>query len=235
MVSELECIHACIVNQGPFVSGLNYALISIIALTGIVLVFFHKRLAVKWNLFLKAVFLTAIFSFLVILFFAQSEGFTVFKAAHTTILFLIIVFFATSYILTPFIAQFGLKRHFNAEIENALADEAEKLGVKKPRLYIFEDMNKTAFVVSGLRKTIFLSTGILSRLNSEEIRVVLVHELLHLKSGFFKTKRFLQSIKAGFFGLLPIQLEELDTIEELRVDNKLLQQGLDIKRIKQKL
>src|SRR3989338_1315072 len=235
MVSELDCISTCVMGQGPVISGLNIFLIATIIVAAIILVFFHRRFAVKWNLLLKAVFLTAIFSLLIVLFFAQSHDLSIFKALHTTALFLIFVFFATSYLLTPFIAQIGLKRRFDPKTEKILSEESANLGMKKPNLYVFEDFNRTAFVVSGLKKTVFLSTGLLSKLYSEEIRIVIVHELLHLKSGLFKTKRFFHAVRAGFFGLLPVKLEELDTIEEMRVDNKLLQKGLDIKRIKQKL
>src|SRR3989344_1793724 len=201
MVSELDCISTCVMGQGPVISGLNIFLIATIIVAAIILVFFHRRFAVKWNLLLKAVFLTAIFSLLIVLFFAQ----------------------------------IGLKRRFDPKTEKILSEESANLGMKKPNLYVFEDFNRTAFVVSGLKKTVFLSTGLLSKLDSEEIRIVIVHELLHLKSGLFKTKRFFHAVRAGFFGLLPVKLEELDTIEEMRVDNKLLQKGLDIKRIKQKL
>ena len=116
-----------------------------------------------------------------------------------------------------------------------LCEEAAKLGIKAPGLYLFEDANKSAFVVSALKKTIFLSTGMIESFNNEEIRIVLMHELLHLKSGFFSAKRFLHSIRAGFFGLLPVQLEELDTIEEMRLDNELMKEGLDIKKIRSRL
>ncbi len=116
-----------------------------------------------------------------------------------------------------------------------LEEEAAKLGIRTPELYIFEDVNKTAFVVSAIKKTIFVSTGLIEKFSNEEIRIVLMHELLHIKSGFFNLKRFLHSIKAGFFGLLPVHLKELDTIEEMRLDNELMKEGLDIKKIRNKL
>lgn len=235
MVSEIECISTCIAGQGPLFSGLNYLLIAIIVLAGLILVFFNKKLSIKWNLMLKAIFLTAIFSFLIAMFFAQAHDFSIFRALHTIGLFLIIMFFATSYLLTPFIAQIGLKRQKSEKIESMLSEEAERLEMKKPNLFVFKDENRIAFVVSGLRKTVFLSTGLAERLSEAELRIVLMHELLHLKSGFFKTKRFLHSVKAGFLGLLPVRLEELDTIEEMRLDNKLMQEGLDIRKVKQKL
>lgn len=235
MASEIECISTCIAGQGSLVSGFNYAVVGILVLTGLILVFLHGKLSIKWSLFLKAVFLTAVFAFLISLFFAHSDYFSIFRALHTVFLFLIVLFFATSYLLTPFIAQIGLERVENKRLEEILSEESSKLGMKSPNLFVFRDLNKTAFLVSGLRKTVFVSTGIIEALDEKEARVVLVHELLHLKGGFFKTKRFLHSIRGGFFGLLPVRLEELDTIEEMRVDNQLIREGLDIKSVKQKL
>lgn len=232
----MACINSCVIAQGTPLAYLNYFLIAAIALSAIVLIFFHRKLSMKWNLLLKAVLLTSIFSFLITLYISSgNHDAGVFNAIHTIVLFLILVFFATSYLFTPFIAQIGLQRRVDKKIEKMLSEEATKLGIKTPGLYIFEDANTSAFVVSALRKTIFISTGMIESFNIEEIRIVLMHELLHLKSGFFSAKRFLHSIRAGFFGLLPVHLEELDTIEEMRLDNELMKEGLDIKKIRSKL
>ncbi|HLC93163.1 MAG TPA: M56 family metallopeptidase [archaeon] len=236
MASELACINSCVIGQGTTISYLNYFLIAVIVLSAIALVFFHRKLSIKLNLILKSVFLTAIFAFLITLALSsENHSIGIFNSIHLIALFLVLAFFAASYIFTPFIAQIGMRRKMDKKIEKALAEEATKLGIKTPELYIFEDANKTAFVVSALKKTIFISTGLVESFSGEEIRIVLMHELLHLKSGFFNVKRFFHSIRAGFFGLLPVRLEELDTIEEMRLDNELMKEGLDIKKIRQKL
>ena len=236
MASELACINSCVIGQNPVISYLNYFLIAAILLSAMALIFFHRRLSVKWNLMLKSTFLTAIFAFLITLSYSsENHPLGIFNAAHTIALFLALAFFATSYVFTPFIARIGLKRRVDKKIGGMLAEEAAKLGVRAPELYLFEDSNKSAFVVSALKKTIFISTGLIENFGGEETRVVLMHELLHLKSGFFNIKRFFHSIRAGFFGLLPVQLEELDTIEEMRLDNQLMNKGLDIKGIRNKL
>jgi len=236
LASELACINSCIIGQGAPIAYLNYFLIAVIALSAMTLVFFHRKFSMKPAILMKSVLLTSIFSFLATLFVSSVNHSTgIFNAMHTIALFLIIVFFATSYIFTPFIAQIGLKRRADKKIGKMLEEEAAKLGIRTPELYIFEDVNKTAFVVSAIKKTIFVSTGLIEKFSNEEIRIVLMHELLHIKSGFFNLKRFLHSIKAGFFGLLPVHLKELDTIEEMRLDNELMKEGLDIKKIRNKL
>ncbi len=232
----MVCINSCVLGEGTPFAFLNYFLIAAIMLSAIALIFFHRKLSMKANLLLKSVLLAAIFSFLVLLALSsENHPIGIFNAAHTIALFLIVLFFATSYIFTPFIAQIGLQRRVDKKIGKMLAEEAAKIGIKAPELFIFEDLNKSAFVVSASKKIIFISTGMIENFDNEEIRIVLVHELLHLKSGFFNTKRFLHSIRAGFFGLLPVHLWELDTIEEMRLDNELMREGLDIKKIRTKL
>jgi len=236
LVSELTCINSCVLGQGATISFVNYFLIAIIALSAMALIFFNRRLSIKLNLFLKSTFLTAIFAFLITLSYSsENHPLGIFNAVHTIALFLVIAFFATSYVFTPFIAKIGLKRRIDRKIEGILAKEAAKLGVPSPELYLFEDSNKSAFVVSALSKTVFISTGLVESFNRKELRIVLMHELLHLKSGFFNLKRFFYSIRAGFFGLLPIRLEELDTIEEMRLDSELMKEGMDIMKIRGKL
>ena len=236
MASELACINSCVIGQGTAISYLNYFLIAAIALRAIALIFFHRKLSIKLNLMLKSVFLTAIFAFLITLALSsENHPIGIFNSIHLIALALVLAFFVASYIFTPFIAQIGMRRKMDKKIEKALAEEAIKLGVKTPELFIFEDSNRSAFVVSALNKTVFISTGLVEHFDGEEIRIVLMHELLHLKSGFFNVKRFFHSIRAGFFGLLPVRLEELDTIEEMRLDNELMNKGLDIKKIREKL
>ena len=224
------------IGQSATISYINYFSIAIIGISAITLIFFHRRLSVKWSLMLKSAFLTAIFAFLITLAYSsENHPIGIFNTVHTLALFLVLAFFATSYIFTPSIAKIGLRRHADKKIAQMLSEEAVKLGIKAPELFIFEDSNKSAFVVSAMKKTVFISTGLIESFGVGEMRIVLMHELLHLKSGFFNVKRFFHSVRAGFFGLLPVRLEELDTIEEMRLDNELMKEGLDIKRIRQKL
>ncbi|MBI5553751.1 MAG: M48 family metalloprotease [Candidatus Diapherotrites archaeon] len=236
MASELACVNSCVIAQGAPIAYLNYFLIALIAASAIALMFFQRKLSMKISLLLKAVLLTGIFSLLITLLLASgNHDAGIFNAVHTSALFLTLIFFATSYLFTPFIAQIGLKRHQDSRIEEMLAECSARIGIRTPGLYIFEDATRMAFVVSALKKTVFISTGMIQNFNEEELRIVLMHELLHIKSGFFNAKRFLHSIRAGFFGLLPVHLEELDTIEEMRLDNQLMKEGLDIQPIRQKL
>lgn len=236
MSSELACINSCVMGQDPAISFLNSFLIGAMVICAFTLIFFHRKLSIKLNLLFKSTFLTALFVFLITLFYSsENHPLGIFNVAHTIALFLVLMFFTISYIFTPFIAKIGLKKRTDQKIEEMLAEEAVKLGIKIPELFLFEDSNKLAFVVSALKKTVFISSGLFENFESGEIRIVLVHELLHLKSGFFNIKRFFHSIRAGFFGLLPLHLEELDTIEEMRLDNQLMKEGLDIEKIRQKL
>ncbi|MFH1256514.1 MAG: M56 family metallopeptidase [Candidatus Diapherotrites archaeon] len=236
MVSEIECVEQCIASQSPVIGYINYALIAIIAISALLLIFFGKRLSLRKTLVSKSVFITAVFLLLITLFVGGVQHLTIFSIAHTLALFGAIIFFAASFLFANLIVKMGLEKAETPEaLEKMLAEEADKNAVKKPQLFVFRDANPNAFTVSGLRKVVFLSTGIIERLDEKELRLVIVHELMHLKSGFFTIKRFFHSVKAGFFGLLPLNFEEFEILEEHALDRKMLKSGLNLSPVRKKL
>lgn len=235
MSSEIACIAECVAGQGPLVFGVNLLLIGLIAASCLLLVFFHKRLSIKTSLFMKALLMSAILTFLVVLFFTGMGKESVFALAHNAVLLLIAGFFIISYSLSPLLARIGLKRAEGTGVEELAEKHAKALGIKKPEIFVFEDKNAAAFVVSGAKKTVFLSTGLVDRLNAEELEAVVEHELMHLKTGFFNAKRMLHSVRAGFFGLIPIHLEELDMLEEMLLDKKMQHAASQLESAREKL
>ncbi|MFH1256504.1 MAG: M48 family metalloprotease [Candidatus Diapherotrites archaeon] len=236
MVSEIECAAQCIASQNPVIGFINYLLIAIIAISALLLIFFGKRLSLKKTLLMKSVFITAVFLFLITLFIGGAPNLTFFSIAHTFALFAAIIFFAASFLFAHLIVKMGLKRaETPEELERMLAEEAEKNAVKKPVLFVFRDANPNAFTVSGMRNAIFLSTGIIEMLDEKELRLVIVHELMHLKTNFFTIKRFFHSVKAGFFGLLPLNFEEFEILEEHALDRKMRKNGMSISTVREKI
>lgn len=239
MGSELACISNCVIGQNPVIAGINFFLLGIIAVASILLIFFHKRLNIKTSLFLKSLLITSIFSLLIVLTYnsAHLTQFSLFYFIHETALGLVILFFTTSYFTSPFIAGIGLKK---ANIDEKLLlecinSEAENLNVKKPSLFVFEDANPGVFIVSGFNKKLFVSTGALERLNDKEKKLMVIHELMHLKTNFFNIKRFFYSIKAGFLGLLPLTFDELEQLEETMLDKKMAMSGMNPTALRKKL
>ena len=236
MTSELSCIATCIASQNPAIAFLNYTLLAIIGISAILLVVFGRRFSLKTNFLLKSAFLTSLFLFLIVLLFATpASASSLFVYTHTSLLLLIVGYFILSYLFAPFIMRIGLKRTFNPQVENIIEEESKTLGIRKPSIFVFIDAQASAFTVSGIRKAVFISTALVEKLSKEELKAVLTHELLHLKGNFFNLKRFFSSIRAGFFGLIPIQVEELDILAEDKIDESMPGKKHVLDRAREKL
>jgi len=236
VTSELSCIATCIASQNPAIAFLNYTLLAIIGISAILLVVFGRRFSLKTNFLLKSAFLTSLFLFLIVLLFATpASASSLFVYTHTSLLLLIVGYFILSYLFAPFIMRIGLKRTFNPQVENIIEEESKTLGIRKPSIFVFIDAQASAFTVSGIRKAVFISTALVEKLSKEELKAVLTHELLHLKGNFFNLKRFFSSIRAGFFGLIPIQVEELDILAEDKIDESMPGKKHVLDRAREKL
>ncbi|MBI2530064.1 MAG: M48 family metalloprotease [Candidatus Diapherotrites archaeon] len=236
MTSELSCIATCIASQNPVIAFLNYILIGIIGISAFALIVFGRHFSLKTNFLLKSAFLTSLFLFLIVLLFATpASANSLFVYTHTSLLLLIVGYFAFSYLFAPFIMRIGLKRTANAEVEGIITEESKNLNIKKPSIFVFADSQASAFTVSGIKKAVFISTALVERLNKDELKAVLTHELLHLKGNFFNLKRFFSSVRAGFFGLIPIQVEELDILAEDKIDESMPGEKQALDRAREKL
>jgi len=76
-----------------------------------------------------------------------------------------------------------LKPGENVFLERAVGDMAQKAGVPMPKLAIVEDKSPNAFVFGRTlaSSTLAVTRGLLERLNAEEVKAVLAHEMGHLK------------------------------------------------------
>jgi heat shock protein HtpX len=76
-----------------------------------------------------------------------------------------------------------LKPGENVFLERAVGELAQKAGVPMPKLAIVEDKSPNAFVFGRTlaSSTLAVTKGLLERLNSEEVKAVLAHEIGHLK------------------------------------------------------
>ncbi len=78
---------------------------------------------------------------------------------------------------------------------------SNQLGIKKPKIYLFNSSKPIAFSFSSFTKSIFLSIGLIELFNKKEIEAVLLHELSHIKnkSSVLKFSTFLVKISPFSF------------------------------------
>ncbi|MBI4438325.1 M48 family metalloprotease [Candidatus Woesearchaeota archaeon] len=69
------------------------------------------------------------------------------------------------------------------DLQKFIETESSLLGVKTPKVYIIDEASPVAFSFSNIRPVIFMSAGLFDILNRREIESVLLHELMHIKSG----------------------------------------------------
>lgn len=235
MVSEIDCITNCILQPfNPLNFYANILLGSIILLTTLLLL--SGRLTIKPLLLVKSILLLAIFGLLLNWFLIRPSFDTIFATLHNSILLLILLFFISSYFFSSTILGFGLKKKPTSNKITTLFEKTQKeANLKSITILIFNDPQKIAFAVAGFKPTIFISTAVCESFSPQELKYILQHELLHFKSPFFSFKRILHSIKAGFFGLIPISLDDFDDYEEEKLDTLLERRGTSIRSIRKKM
>jgi len=110
------------------------------------------------------------------------------------------------------------------------------LRIKVPNLYVFLSKEPKAFVVDSFKKAIFISDSLIEKLDENSIKVVLLHELYHLKRGTGMVKNLISSIATLNFKIIPVPIKELERYEEEKIDKILLEKyGMDIEKVKSKL
>ena len=115
----------------------------------------------------------------------------------------LIAYFSHSAIIKRTTKSNPLSRKENLKIYNMTENLCMSVGMTMPKLYIINSPGLNAFA-SGLDKKTFsvtLTTGIIERLNDEELEGVIAHELTHIRN---KDVRLLiiSIIFVGIFGFL---------------------------------
>ncbi len=101
--------------------------------------------------------------------------------------FLIAYFSHTSMIKKATSSQ-SLSRKENMRIYNLVENLCMSVGMKTPKIYIIEDDSLNAFA-SGISESTYavsFSRGIINKLNDDELKGVIAHELTHIRNGDVK-------------------------------------------------
>ncbi len=77
----------------------------------------------------------------------------------------------------------GAKKCKDPEIKKLVHNLAEKAGIPKPKVYLVENETPNAFAFGRTQKSsaIALHTGLINKLNKEELEGVIAHEVGHIK------------------------------------------------------
>ena len=101
---------------------------------------------------------------------------------------LVSVFMLIQWLIGPAIVKWSTRLKYlqsgeNLYLEKTVSELARQAGVPMPRLAIVEDKSPNAFVFGRTiaSSTLAVHRGLLERLNSDEVRAVLAHEMGHLK------------------------------------------------------
>ncbi|UCG68499.1 MAG: M48 family metalloprotease [Thermoplasmata archaeon] len=104
------------------------------------------------------------------------------------VIFLTFIFIFLQWAIGPSIVAWStrlkyIKKGENPFLETMVAELCQKSNVPMPKLAIVEDQTPNAFVFGRTlnSSTLAVHTGLLTRLNSDEIRAVIGHEVGHLK------------------------------------------------------
>ncbi|MDD2391509.1 MAG: M48 family metallopeptidase [Bacilli bacterium] len=133
--------------------------------------------------FLFFVFLAA-FIFAISLFFAEATSFTVVIAVVISLIVSVGSYYnSDKIILSLNKARVATKEEY-AQLNNILEGLCLATGLPMPKLYIMEDSAMNAFATgrNPENAVICLTTGLIERLDKNEVEAVIAHELSHIKN-----------------------------------------------------
>ena len=108
-----------------------------------------------------------------------------------------IIALVASFVFIPYLYRWSDKNHAikNSWINHFVKNESEKLGIKEPELYFVNDAKPSAYSITNLKPSIFISIGLFEILKRKEMEAVLLHELYHHKSKAYFWKFSMNSLR----------------------------------------
>ncbi|MEK6973791.1 MAG: M48 family metalloprotease [Nanoarchaeota archaeon] len=104
----------------------------------------------------------------------------------------------------------------NKSISNFVSDVSNEISIRKPSLFVLNDIRPLAFAY--IKSSIFISTGLINLLSNKELEAVLLHEINHAKnsSSWFKLSTLF--LKVSPIATFITFIEDINK-EELESDN----------------
>ena len=103
-------------------------------------------------------------------------------------LWFLIAWFSHTSMIKKATASQSLSRKENMRIYNLVENLCMSIGMKTPKIYIIEDVSLNAFA-SGISESTYavsFSRGIINKLDDDELKGVIAHELTHIRNGDVK-------------------------------------------------
>ncbi len=100
------------------------------------------------------------------------------------LIWFLIAYFANTSIINSAVGSVPLARKDNKRVYNLVENLCISQGMKMPKLCVIDDDSLNAFA-SGINErtyTVTLTTGIIRKLNDEELEAVIAHELSHIRN-----------------------------------------------------
>lgn len=100
------------------------------------------------------------------------------------LIWFLIAYFANTSIINSAVGSVPLQRKDNKRVYNLVENLCISQGMKMPKLCVIDDDSLNAFA-SGINErtyTVTLTTGIIRKLNDEELEAVIAHELSHIRN-----------------------------------------------------
>lgn len=119
------------------------------------------------------------------------------------LIWFIIAYFANTFIINSATGSRPLSRMENKRVYNLVENLCMSQGMKMPKINIIEDDSLNAFA-SGINErtyTVSLSRGIIDKLDDEELKAVIAHELSHIRNHDVRLM-IISIVFVGIFSML---------------------------------
>ena len=151
------------------------------------------------------------------------------------VLYVLLIYLTSPQAIVEKLMAIEVDRDDYPELYEIVEHLSEKAKVRRPRIYIVDDVCPNAFTAGTFKGNyrLFLTQGLIELLDRDELETVIAHEISHLKRGDTKLQTFIYSLALTFSvftwwpfslmfvpGILRHGLRELTYINEIEADRE---------------
>jgi Zn-dependent protease with chaperone function len=142
----------------------------------------------------------------------------------------IVAFAIGSYLISHFFSYYIIRLTYkaipltNRKVLDYLASASKELKVRTPMIYSFRSGEDRAFLVGGYRNAIMISESLVSKLDFESLKAVILHELYHLQRNSTAVRNAVSAISTLGLKLIPAPVNEFNELDEDEIDRIMLEE-----------